>query len=123
MQQAITTNTLFYGDNLPILREYIPDQSVDLVYLDLHLNTNSKYNVLFKDESGREAEAQIEAFEDTWHWSEVAEHTFHELTISSDVSAEVSQAIGALRQLIGTNQVMAYLLMISARLVQLHRIL
>jgi hypothetical protein len=33
VQQSITTNTLFYGDNLAIIREYIPDESVDLVYL------------------------------------------------------------------------------------------
>ncbi len=72
-------NTLFYGDNLLILRDYIPDESVDLVYLDPPFNSNRNYNVLFKDESGREAEAQIQAFEDTWHWSEVAEQTYYEL--------------------------------------------
>ena len=39
MQQSITTNTLFYGDNLAIMREYIPDESVELVYLETHLST------------------------------------------------------------------------------------
>jgi site-specific DNA-methyltransferase (adenine-specific) len=63
-------NTLFYGDNLPILREYIQDESIDLVYLDPPFNSNRSYNVLFKDESGKYSEAQIEAFEDTWHWSQ-----------------------------------------------------
>jgi site-specific DNA-methyltransferase (adenine-specific) len=75
MQQGITTNTLFYGDNLPILREYIPDESIDLVYLDPPFNSNRSYNVLFRDESGH-SEAQIEAFEDTWHWGETAEQTY-----------------------------------------------
>jgi site-specific DNA-methyltransferase (adenine-specific) len=65
VQQAITTNTLFYGDNLAIMCEYIPDESVDLVYLDPPFNSNCNNNVLFKDQSGMEAEAQIEAFEDT----------------------------------------------------------
>ena len=69
---------LFYSDNLAIMREYIPDESVDLVYLDPPFNSNRNYNVLFKDQSGKEAEAQIEAFEDTWHWSHAAEETCHE---------------------------------------------
>ena len=77
--KSITENTLFYGDNLAILREYIPDESVDLVYLDPPFNSNRTYNVLFKDESGNEAEAQITAFEDTWHWNRTAEQTYHEL--------------------------------------------
>lgn len=121
MHRPITENTLFYGDNLPILREYITTESVDLIYLDPPFNSNRNYNVLFRDESGREAEAQIEAFEDTWHWSEAAEETYHELV--TEASDEVSKAIAALRELIGTNQVMAYLVMMAARLVELHRVL
>ena len=50
--QPITENTLFYGDNLPILREYIADESMDLIYLDPPFNSNRSYNVLFKHESG-----------------------------------------------------------------------
>lgn len=121
MRRAITANTLFYGDNLPILREYIPDESVDLVYLDPPFNSNRNYSVLFRDESGKESEAQIEAFEDTWHWSESAEETYFWLV--TEASDEVSKAIAALRELIGTNQVMAYLVMMAARLVELHRVL
>lgn len=52
---ALTMNTLYYGDNLKILREYIKDESVDLVYLDPPFNSNRNYSVLFKDESGTEA--------------------------------------------------------------------
>lgn len=51
MTKPITRNTLFYGDNLPILREYIIDESVDLVYLDPPFNSNRSYNVLFKEEA------------------------------------------------------------------------
>lgn len=57
--KPITKNTLFYGDNLPILREYIPDESIDLIYLDPPFNSSRPYNVLFKDEGGKEAESQI----------------------------------------------------------------
>ena len=66
--KPITRNTLFYGDNLTILREYIPTESVDLIYLDPPFNSNRSYNVLFKDESGLVSEAQLTAFDDTWHW-------------------------------------------------------
>lgn len=113
--------TLFYGDNLYVLREYVADESVDLIYLDPPFNSNRNYNVLFKDESGRQSEAQIKAFDDTWHWSEAAEQAYYELwTTAPD---EVSRAVVALRGLIGTNQVMAYLVMMTARLVELHRVL
>ncbi len=64
--------TLFYGDNLEILRQYIDDESVDLIYLDPPFNSNRSYNVLFKDESGSDSEAQITAFDVTWHWGEAA---------------------------------------------------
>ncbi len=65
--ETIVTNTLFYGDNLEILREYIGEQSIDLVYLDPPFNSSRNYNVLFKNEAGQDSEAQITAFEDTWH--------------------------------------------------------
>lgn len=114
-------NKLYYGDNLKILRDYIHSESIDLVYLDPPFNSNRNYNVLFKDESGREAEAQITAFEDTWHWSHAAEQTYHQLVTAAP--DDVSKMIAALRQFIGTNQMMAYIVMITARLVELHRVL
>jgi site-specific DNA-methyltransferase (adenine-specific) len=121
MPAPITQNTLFYGDNLPILREYIADSSVDLVYLDPPFNSNRTYNVLFKQESGQEAESQIAAFEDTWHWNQAAEFTYFQLI--ENAPPHVAQMIGALRGFIGENQMMAYLVMMAARLVELHRVL
>ena len=119
--KAITANTLFYGDNLPILREHIPDESIDLVYLDPPFNSNRSYNVLFKEEGGAEAEAQIAAFDDTWHWNAAAEQTFHELIQNAPTS--VAMMLGALREFVGSNQMMAYLVMMAARLVELQRVL
>jgi site-specific DNA-methyltransferase (adenine-specific) len=119
--KPITENTLFYGDNLPILRDYLPTESVDLVYLDPPFNSNRSYNVLFKDETGHESESQLVAFDDTWHWGEAAEQTYHALV--TDAPANVQGMIGALRQFIGANQMMAYLVMMAARLVELHRVL
>ena len=62
------TDVLYYGDNLEILRKYIPDESIDLIYLDPPFNSNRSYNVLFREVTGASSEAQIEAFEDTWKW-------------------------------------------------------
>ena len=53
------TNVLYYGDNLDILRRYLPDASVDLVYLDPPFNSNRDYNVIFRDESGNRSDAQV----------------------------------------------------------------
>ncbi len=114
-------NTLYYGDNLSILREHIPDESIDLIYLDPPFNSKRSYNVLFKDESGLESQAQMTAFEDTWHWDIDTERVYEELI--TECSEEVSSLISALRQFIGTNQMMAYLVMMAVRLVELHRVL
>lgn len=120
-QKPISENTLFYGDNLKILREYIPDNSVDLIYLDPPFNSNHNYNVLFKEESGSESEAQITAFEDTWHWNQTAEDTYNDLV--TQAHDHVSKMIASLRDFIGINQMTAYLVMMAARLVELHRVL
>src|SRR5216684_3150288 len=119
--QPITQNTLYYGDNLKVLREYIPDESVDLIYLDPPFNSNRNYNVLFKDESGIDSEAQITAFEDTWHWNHIAEQIYHELV--TEAPDNVSRMVAALRDFIGTNEMMAYLVMLAIRLAELHRVL
>ncbi len=113
-------NTLYYGDNLTILREHIPAASVDLIYLDPPFNSNRSYNVLFKAESGRDSEAQIQAFDDTWHWAGAAA-TYHELVTITD--GKVGEMIGALHSVLGENPMMAYLVMMAARLVELHRVL
>ncbi len=113
-------NTLYYGDNLDILREHIPTGSVDLIYLDPPFNSNRSYNVLFKTESGAESEAQVQAFDDTWHWPG-AVATYHELLTVTD--GRVGDMIGALHGVLGENQMMAYLVMMAARLVELHRVL
>ncbi|MFI2666698.1 DNA methyltransferase [Micromonospora carbonacea] len=115
-------NKLYYGDNLEVLREHIPSESIDLIYLDPPFNSAKSYNVLFKEKSGNEAQAQIEAFDDTWTWSHDAEALFAEL-MQGGASNKVKDALEALRKLLGDNDVLAYLVMMTARLVELHRVL
>jgi 16S rRNA G966 N2-methylase RsmD len=58
--------TLYYGDNLDILRRYLKDESVDLVYLDPPFNSAQNYNAFFHEKDGTDAASQIRAFENTW---------------------------------------------------------
>jgi site-specific DNA-methyltransferase (adenine-specific) len=114
-------NALYYGDNLTVLRESIAPESVDLVYLDPPFNSNASYNVLFKAPSGEQSQAQIEAFEDTWHWNESAERAFDEVVTGPHSDASIM--LKAMRSALGENDMMAYLAMMAVRLVELHRVL
>ena len=117
-------NTLYYGDNLQVLREHIPDESVDLVYLDPPFNSNASYNVLFREKSGEDSPAQIKAFTDTWEWTLETERTFEQdIILHPGTPAAVKDMIAAFRQFIGQNAMMAYLVMMTPRLVELRRVL
>ena len=118
------SNALFYGDNLAVLREHVADESVDLVYLDPPFNSNSTYNVLFRERTGEESPAQIRAFTDTWEWTQETELTFERDIIGNpSVPSAVKEMITAFRQFIGRNAMMAYLVMMAPRLVELRRVL
>ena len=118
------TNTLYYGDNLDILRQHLPDESVDLVYLDPPFNSNANYNVLFKEQSGEASPGQIRAFTDTWEWTQEAVGTYEqEIITNPSVPANVKDMISAFRQFVGGNAMMAYLVMMTPRLVELRRVL
>ncbi|MGA7733220.1 MAG: DNA methyltransferase [Chloroflexia bacterium] len=121
MAAPFAQNTLFFGDNLDVLRDNVPSESVDLVYLDPPFNSNRKYNVLFKDEWGKESTAQDSAFEDSWHWTEATEYAYHSLITHG--TNHVAALMGALRNILQRSPMMAYLVMMAARLVELHRVL
>jgi len=114
-------NKLYFGDNLKILREYVPDGSVDLIYLDPPFNSNATYNVLFKEKSGEESAAQITAFEDTWQWGRESEAVYREIVESGP--RKLADLIQAQLAFLGRNDMMAYLVMMAARLFELHRVL
>lgn len=114
-------NSLYYGDNLDVLRKSIPDESVDLVYLDPPFNSQATYNVLFRSPGGEKSHAQIEAFEDTWHWGEEAELAFDGVMASGNT--EAAEMLRSMRVFLKENDMMAYLTMMSVRLIELHRVL
>ena len=115
------SNALYYGDNLDVLRDSITSGSVDLVYLDPPFNSNANYNVLFRSPAGIGSQAQIEAFEDTWHWGQEAEGTFDDVMRAGNTRA--ADLLRALRSFLGENDMMAYLVMLTARLLELRRVL
>ena len=115
------TNHLYYGDNLAVLRDSIADECVDLIYLDPPFNSNASYNVLFKGPAGNESAAQIEAFDDTWHWNDSAEAAFADVMRSGNGAA--AEMLRAMRSFLGENDMMAYLAMMAVRLIELHRVL
>lgn len=121
------TNVLYFGDNLEILRDHIEDESVDLIYLDPPFNSKTDYNLIFADAEGERSTSQIKAFEDSWTWGEEAERVYQYLTNSAEnkgrVPTQVSRLIGSMRAGIGANDVTAYLVMMTVRLIELHRVL
>lgn len=113
-------NTLYYGDNLDVLRRYIADESVDLIYLDPPFKSDQNYNVLFAEQDGSRSAAQIKAFEDTWRWDQAAA-TAYEATV--ECGGAVSRVLQAFRTFLGENDMLAYLAMMAPRLVELRRVL
>lgn len=111
---------LFLGDNLKVLRADIPDESVDLVYLDPPFNSAADYNVLFRDQGDQQDSAQIMAFTDTWKWGPDDDQLLLEL---SQINGEVARFLTDTVTRLGRNDLSAYLVMMAARLVELRRVL
>jgi len=117
---ATAMNRLFYGDNLDVLRQHVEDESVDLVYLDPPFQSGKNYNVLFETPTGREAPAQVQAFEDTWHWGDEAARDFDQVI---QAGGKLSEAMQAMMKILGPSDMMAYLAMMAPRLAELRRVL
>jgi site-specific DNA-methyltransferase (adenine-specific) len=115
-------NRLYYGDNLDVLRNEIKDESADLIYLDPPFNSQATYNVLFRSiGTGGQSRAQIEAFEDTWHWNDSAEAAFD--SVMKSRHADAAEMLRSIRAFLKENDMMAYLTMMAVRLLALNRVL
>jgi len=117
----LKTNVLYLGDNLEILRKYIPDNSIDLIYLDPPFSSKKDYNIIFREASGERSEAQIKAFSDTWTWDKTAEDTLQDIQLEAPL--EVRKLIKGMVEGTGKTPVTAYLVMMTPRLLEMHRVL
>jgi DNA modification methylase len=113
-------NKLYYGDNLDVLRRYVKDETVDLIYLDPPFNSQQDYNVLFAEKDGSKAAAQIMAFEDTWEWNQESARVYEEIV---EAGGSVAEVMVAFHTFLGSSDMMAYLAMMAPRLAELHRVL
>lgn len=118
----IMKNTIFYGDNLIILKKLKPE-SIDLIYLDPPFNSKRQYNILYKEPNGTVSKAQTLAFDDTWTWSEETQRTYEEIITNPNVGPDVVSAIKAFHEIFGTSDLMSYLVMMTIRLIELRRVL
>jgi site-specific DNA-methyltransferase (adenine-specific) len=114
------TGQLYFGDNLPVLRKHLKDETVDLIYLDPPFNSNASYNVLFKTPAGDQSAAQTDAFKDTWRWGDEAETAIDEV---KDRNLDAFSLLRSLRGFLHDSDIMAYLSMMSVRLIEMHRAL
>ena len=117
-------NKLYYGDNLDILRDrdYFPDECVDLIYLDPPFNSSRS---LQRAVQGRERQSERRPDHRLRGYLALGRCRRAHLrrTGRSNAPYRVSEAINAMRVIIGDNQMLAYLVMMTARLVELHRVL
>lgn len=122
-QQALfqADNILYCGDNLDVLKLYQREETVDLVYLDPPFKSQASYNVLFKELSGRKAASQIKAFADTWTWDETSEPTYEKVV--EEAPERLGRVLRAFHAYLGPSGMLAYLVMMAPRLVELHRVL
>lgn len=112
-------NRLYYGDNLYYLRE-LDTASVDLIYLDPPFNSKAAYNLFFRSPGGDTVQAQTTAFRDTWRWDAPAEEAFDDVLASGSLVAPI---LRSLRGSLGQSDMMAYLAMMTVRLVEMRRLL
>lgn len=63
-------NQIFYGDNLDVMSEKIPNNSIDLIYLDPPFNSNRNYNRIYSQYTGLPVDEEAIAFCDAWELTE-----------------------------------------------------
>lgn len=112
--------TLIRGDNLEEMRKF-PDACVDLIATDPPFNSKRDYFVPYRDERGQEPDSLVKAFTDTWTWGDAAEKTCKDLIVEE--GGQIGATIQGLQQFLNETPMMAYLVMMAARIVEMDRIL
>ena len=112
--------TLIRGDNLEEMRKF-PDACIDLIATDPPFNSKRDYFVPYRDEHGQQPDALVKAFTDTWAWGDAAEDTCKSLIVEE--GGQIGATIQGLQQFLDETPMMAYLVMMAARIVEMHRLL
>lgn len=121
---AKMVNQLFYGDNLDVLRRHIKDESVDLCYIDPPFNSKRNYNQIYNN-IGKEDQAQAQAFIDTWTWDDYANQGLAEIleNYQGKFTSQSIDLIASLTKVLSKGSLLAYLVHITLRVVEIHRVL
>lgn len=121
-EEKLEKNQIFYGDNLKFLKDkdYFPSNYVDLIYLDPPFNSKKAYNIIYDKNKSK---AQAKVFGDTWTWSKETQKTYDSLIEGDRASAKVKKTIKSFHSMLGDSNLMAYLTMITPRLVEMKRVL
>jgi DNA modification methylase len=119
------TNSLYYGDNLEVMRKYLRDESVDLCYMDPPFNSNRSYNQIYSKPGESQDAAQAQAFIDTWEWDTRAMAGFKEILEDAHgrFPKQLIDLIRGLHRVLGEQSLLAYLVGMSLRLVEVNRVL
>jgi len=112
--------TLIRGDNLEEMRKF-SDESVDLIATDPPFNSKRDYFVPYRDEQEQEPNSLVKAFTDTWTWSDAAEETCEHLIVEE--GGQIGATIQGLQRFLNETPMMAYLMMMAIRIVEMHRLL
>jgi DNA modification methylase len=123
-------NELYYGDNLDVLRRKIPSASVDLCYIDPPFNSKRNYFQIYNNQ-GSEDRAQAQAFVDTWNWGDEAvegiDYILGRLTEAGPDDTrwteQTVELIRGLEKVLGRGSLLAYLVHMTLRIVEIHRVL
>jgi len=117
-------NQLFYGDNLDILRQYLADETVDLCYIDPPFNSNEDYNQIYFTQTNQDI-AQAQAFIDTWTWDDSANMGLNDIVNNKNnvFTVQSIQLILGLEKVLGKGSFLAYLVSMTQRIAEIHRIL
>lgn len=116
--------SLYYGDNLDVLRNHIPADSVDLCYIDSPFNSKRNYNQIYNN-IGTEDKAQAQAFVDTWTWNKRADEGFREILTNENgiFTAQTVDLIKGLHIVLKKKDLLAYLVSMTLRINEIYRVL
>ena len=113
-----TAGTLYFGDNLRILEDFVRSESVDLIYLDPPFNSKRNYNITYKGDT-----AQERAFDDVWTWNQTEDRLLDWLLSRDSSGVKMAEVMEALSRLLEKGDMLSYLVNMAVRLQELHRVL